>query len=339
MRSGMHKWHLFRRTIFVLVAALGMAVAATFLPDNPYERFQLLDSTIYNRARWSYERMHFDPRPIDVAIVGDSKAALGLSASEIERRLATTGKPASVVNMALEGDGRNQQWIFVQELLRTKQPKVIVLAINDQPYPWGHDSFRYIAPASEIWREAFHGLHDTKKNLMFLPFRQLKLFAAIGLPGPFGLRAHFDPLHDAEQSGDPTKPHKNRAGEQIDFSQTSPRPVLMKQVADNAAEFGRHSRLPPAVRAVTDADDHVYTDLIARAAARRGVKLLFVYQPAFHRPAPIANRPYYEALGQVQDNSDLAEQDMLFYDWVHLNTAGAMILSDRVADNLAKMLP
>ncbi len=339
MRSDMHKWHLLRRTLFILAAAVALAIGATFLPDKPYERFQLLDPTIYARARWSFERMHFDPRPIDVAIVGDSKAVLGLRSPEIERRLAADGKPATVVNMALEGDGRNQQWIFVQELLKTKRPKVIVLAINDRPYPWGHDSFRYVAPASEVWREAFHGLHDTKKNLMFLPFRQLKLFAASLLPGPFGLQDQFDAARYAAQPDDPTQPHRNRKGELIDFGDTRSRAVLLQEAYDNAAEFDRRSRLPGPVRAVTDADDRVFTDLIVRAAAERGVKVLFVYQPAFHRPGAIVNRPYYEAMGPVQDDVDLADQDALYYDWVHLNTAGAMILSDRVADGLAKMLP
>lgn len=335
----MHKWHLLRRTVFILVAAVALAVVVTFLPDKPYERFQLLDTTIYARARWSFERMHFDPRPIDVAIVGDSKAVLGLRSPEIERRLASDGKRALVVNMALEGDGRNQQWILVQELLKTKKPKVIVLAINDRPYPWGHDSFRYIAPASEIWREAFHGLHDTKKNLMFLPFRQLKLFAASLLPGPFGLQERFDAARYAAQPDDPTQPHRNRKGELIDFAETRPRALLLREARDNAAEFDRRSKLPERVRAITDADDRVFTDLIVHAAHQHGAEVLFVYQPAFHRPAPIVNRAYYQALGPVQDDVDLADRDGLYYDWVHLNTAGAMILSDRVADSLSKMLP
>jgi hypothetical protein len=318
---------------------VGFAVAATFLPDKPYERFQLLDGTIYARGRWSYERMHFDPRPIDVAIVGDSRAALGISATRIEQQLAADGKPSQVANMSLVGAGRNQQWIFVQELLKTKRPKVIVLAIDDQPHPWGHDSFRFIAPASEVWREAFHGLHDTKKNLMYLPFRQLKLFAASLFPGPFGVREQFDPVPYAATPIDQTGVHRNRAGELVDMSQAEPRALLLQQEKEHAGEFGQKSKLPRAVRNVTDADDRVYVDLIAHAAAERGIKLLFVYQPAFNRPAPISNRRYYEALGPVQDNVDLAGNDAIFHDWGHVNTTGAIIVSDRIAAVLAKMLP
>ncbi|HEY2359033.1 MAG TPA: hypothetical protein VGH86_16400 [Phenylobacterium sp.] len=334
----MRKWRLIGCTAFVLVTAVVLAVAATLLPDNPYQRFQQLDGTIYGNDRWSYERIHFDPRPIDVAIVGDSKSLIGLSAVEIERRLAEHGKQVSVANMSLEGAGRNVQWIFVQELLKTKRPSVIVLAVNEQPHPWGHDSFRYIAPASEVWREASYGLHDAKKNLMYLPFRQLRLFAAKIFPGFLGLQDRFDAArYAATPTGFPDR-HKNQAGEWIDLRQTSPREKLLREADQYAGEFGKHSKLPPAVRAVTDADDRIYTELIARAAAEHGVKLLFVYQPAFYHFGPITNRRFYEALGPLQDNSDLADRDTLFYDWSHVNTGGATIVSDRVADALAKML-
>jgi hypothetical protein len=339
MRAGMHKAHLIARAAFVVLAAVIMAVAATFLPDNPYERFQLLEGTIYARARWAYERMHFDPKPIDVLIVGSSKAMLGLRSAEIERQLAAAGKPAAVVNLAMEGDGRNVQWLLVREALKTKQPKVIVLAINDQPHPWGHDSFHLIASSEDIWQEAFHGLHDTKKDLMYLPFRQMRLSAAMLFPGPFGLQPRFDPVRYAAIPDEFPERHQNAAGEWIDVRGTKPREELLAAAEAHDYRFDRHSKLPAAVRAITDADDRVYTDMIAKAAAARGVKLLFVYQPGFNRTEPIVNRAYYQSLGAIQDSRDLYDKDTLFFDWVHLNTAGARIMSDRVADAVVKLLP
>jgi hypothetical protein len=339
MRADMHRWHLFPRTMFVLAAALALAVAATFLPDNPYERFQQMDGTLYAHAVWSYERLHFDPTPVDVAIVGDSRAMVGLKSDEIERRLAQRGKTANVINMALEGDGRNQQWIFVQELLKTKQPKVIVLPIHERPHPWGHSSFKYIAPAREVWREAFAGLHDGGKDLMYLPYRQIRLFLAMFLPGSLGVDPHFNAVAHAAKPRDFPVRHINAAGKWVDFSQGFPRPRLLKEARQNAGVVNLRSRFPASIRAITDADDKVYTRLIAQAAAKHGVKLLFVYEPAFHRPFPVANEKFYAAMGPVQDNVDLSEQDALYHDWSHVNTAGAIVLSDRVADALTKLLP
>jgi hypothetical protein len=338
MARASHNPHLLRRTMFVLAGAVLLAVAATFLPDDPYQRFQLLDGTLYAKARWSYERIHFDPRPIDVAIVGDSRTDIGLDSRVIERRMAADGKPANVANMSLMGDGRNAQWVFVQELLKAKHPKVIVVSVNDHPHPWGHDSFRYIASTSDIWAEALHGLHDTKKNLVFLPFRQLHLFAARLLPRTFHLTRQFDPAaYNPGQDSYPIR-HRNDAGEMIDMSETTPRAVLLQQLKDNAGEFGKRSKLPSAVRAITDADDKVFTKLIAQAAAAHGVKLLFVYQPAFDRPAPIERRAFYSSFGRIEDNVDLSSQDRLYHDWSHFNTEGTRVASDRVADALAAIL-
>ncbi len=321
----------------VILAAVFMA-AATFLPDNAYQRHQLMDGTIYGGGRVYYERMTFDPRPIDVAIFGNSRAAVGLKPARIEQALAAAGTPANVENFSLVGDGRNIHWAFVRELLKTKRPKVIVLAINEHAHPWGHDSFRYFAPASEVRREAALGLHDAKKNLVYLPFRQIMLFGAMLAPDLFGMPTRYTPLPLAPEQ-DLTQGHMTDDGRYVSADQQTPREVLLQQRAENIGKFNRHSRLPKAVRDVTDADDRVYTDLIARAARARGVKIVFVYLPAFSTPDPIDNRAAYEALGPLQDDADLTERDDLYVDWSHLNAAGTAIASDRLAGLLSGMLP
>jgi hypothetical protein len=335
MARRLHNPHLFGRTMIVLAGAFLLAIATTFLPSDPYQRFQLLDGTLYANARWSYERIHFDPRPIDVAIVGDSRTAVGLDPRLVEQRLAADGVPAHVVNMSLMGDGRDSQWVFVQELLKARRPKVIVISVNDHPYPWGHDSFRYIAPASEVWREAFHGLHDTRKDLVYLPFRQVYLFAARLAPGAFHLSRQFEvPAYNPGQDKYPVR-HRNEIGQVIDTSLTPSRDVLLGQLKDNALESARRSRMPNAVRAITDADDQVFTKLIAQDAAAHGVKLLFVYQPPFQRPSSVGSWNFYSKFGAMQDNSDLSSRDRIYFDWSHFNTVGARIVSERLADALA----
>ena len=42
--------------------------------------------------------------------------------------------------------------------------------------------------------------------------------------------------------------------------------------------------------------------------------------------------------GEVLDCSDLAARSTLYMDWAHLNHAGAMIVSDRIADVVAPQL-
>ena len=64
-----------------------IAVSATFLagfigmsllPHDPYIRYQTMQGTIFERATWMYERLHFDPAPVDIVLVGSSRTARGI---------------------------------------------------------------------------------------------------------------------------------------------------------------------------------------------------------------------------------------------------------------------
>lgn len=330
----MSKTRLILCCTFIIAVAAVFTALATLLPDRAYQRYQLLDDTIYAGARLSYERAHFDPRPIDVVILGNSRTGLGLSAPWVEERLAAAGAPTTVVNMSLPGDGRNVQWVLLQQVLETKKPKVVVVAINERPYPWGHDSFRYLAPSGEVWREASLGLYDLRKNLMYLPFRQMKLSFGALAPGVLGLDAEFDP-QDYQRRNEAWLARwarSSKAPKQLS------RAELLAESKSHESEFDRRSRLPAAVRSLTDADDQIYTDKIVQAANAHGAKVIFIYMPAFHRAGKPHDWARYERLGPIQDNSDLTEQDSLYRDWSHFNPAGTEIVSSRLSAMILDVL-
>ena len=78
------------------MVALAIDAAVCLLPENHYQRWQSLDGAMYEHLHWMYERIHFDPKPIDIAIFGLSRTKVGLSAAAIERRLALYAKQANV---------------------------------------------------------------------------------------------------------------------------------------------------------------------------------------------------------------------------------------------------
>lgn len=318
----------------ILGTALAAAVAAACLPDNEYQRFQLVDGTIYDNVRWSYERMHFDPRPVDIAIVGPSRSRLGLSAGRIAERLAAAGHPAEVANFSIVADGRNVEWLLVHELLATKRPKTIIVAVNETPNRWGHPAFKYIAPASAIAWPPAPFLHNSIYDLMYLPYRQLKLFAALAFPDLMGLRKTFDPAVYAATRSDFTTSHRMLDGRWIEMGREIPRGDLLEQAA-TAAATRRQSAVPGRLTRLTDADDRAYVTEIAREAKAHGTRLLFVFIPIFNGSPRVEDRAFYERHGRVLDNGDLAQQDRLYQGWAHLNHAGAMVLSDRVAAAIA----
>ncbi|MEM9311375.1 MAG: hypothetical protein AAGA34_07995, partial [Pseudomonadota bacterium] len=60
-----------------LLAALGLSL---FLPHDRYTRYQQLGDTLHFRSIWAYERIVYDPAPIDIAILGNSRLRAGVSA-------------------------------------------------------------------------------------------------------------------------------------------------------------------------------------------------------------------------------------------------------------------
>lgn len=321
----------------ILGSAVFTAIAAAALPDNPYQRWQLVAGTLYDNARWSYERIHFDPAPVDVAIIGSSRSQFGLSAPRIAERLAALGHPAAVANMSIIEDGRNIEWAIADELFRNKHPKILVVLVNEDFNRWGHPGFKYVAPVAAVAWPPAPLLHNSLYDIAYLPFRQLKLFAARVFPAIFGLHPRFDPERYAATPTDFTVTRTLPDGKLIDMNAVHSPDELRAEAAAFALSQ-KPSLLPGALTAITDADNPVYMTRIARLAEANGARLIFVFLPKFESSAVIEGRAFYDRLGMVEDYGDLSRNATLYQSFAHLNHAGATIASDRVASAAARML-
>lgn len=322
--------------VILLVGALS-AVGAACLPDNPYQRFQLLPELDQHLA-WIYERIHYDPNPIDVAIVGPSKTFMGVSASEVEQRLSVLGKSARVANFSLVYAGRNAQWVILDELYKSKRPRTVVVQFDENTSPWGHPWFMYFANSTDIAFPPSVFLHDYLSDLSFLPYRQVELFTASLFPSVFGLRQAFDPVQYARARTDFTTSYRKLTGELVDMEREVPAAELNAD-HEEFKKLLRPPRLPRVLAPIVEADDRVYLDKIARLASSHGSKLLMLYIPDFGSGELNEDvRQYYGKYGTVLDYSDLAKRNTLFINWAHLNHAGAMVVSDRIADAIAAQL-
>lgn len=81
----------------VFVAAY---LVTMLLPHDPYIRYQSFKDTIFDRLGWVYERLVFDPTPIDVLVVGSSRSARGANATLLEEALAARGRDLHVANIS-----------------------------------------------------------------------------------------------------------------------------------------------------------------------------------------------------------------------------------------------
>jgi hypothetical protein len=327
------------RLLGVLCAAVAVALllgaAACLLPEDDYQRWQLPSNYMNGRLRWIYERIHFDPRPIDVAILGPSRAQLGLSAAAIEDGLAQHGKHANVANFALEGSGRNIQWAIVDELFKAKSPKVIVLEVDDQPYPFGHFAFKYVAPAEAIVFPPTPFLHNYLYDLAYLPIRKVRLFGADLFPNLFGLTKQFDPELYARNRTDYSTSFPGDSGKLVDMEHRVPRATLLAEPREQVPR----TLLARALTRINGGEDHLYIRKIAQEAKAHGTQLVFIFLPMFNGPQTISDLEFLHQYGPVLNFGDLAQQDQLYENWSHLNHAGAMTASARLAEAIDGLDP
>jgi hypothetical protein len=309
-----------------LAVALILSAAVSLLPENDYQKWQLQDPD--GRLRWIYERIHFDPTPIDVAIVGPSRAQLGLSAAAIEQDLAKRGKHANVVNFALPGAGRDIQWAILNELFKAKSPKVVVLEVEEEPYPFGHFFFKYVAPAEAIVFPPSPFLHNYLYNLAYLPIRKLKLFGANLFPDLFGLSKQFDPEHYAKNRTDFSTSFPGEFGKLVDMEHPVSRATLLAEPREPVPR----TLVARALTRINGGEDHLFIEKIAREAKAHGPQLIFVHLPMFEGPQAVSDEDFLKQFGAVLNYGDLAPHDELFENWSHLNHAGAMNASSRLAD-------
>jgi hypothetical protein len=321
----------------MILAALGVALAinaaACFLPENAYQRWKILDSD-YGRMRWIYERIHYDPRPIDVAILGASRSQLGFSAAAIEQQLAEHGKHANVVNFAVFNLGRNIQWEILSEIYKAKSPKVIVLEVDDPPYPFGHELFKDVASTDAILSAPKRAFHQYFDDLVYLPGRKLRLFSANLFPELFGLSKQFDPQAYERNRTDFTTNFPSETGGIVNMEKTVPRGVLLEQTSRQAS---RNAWIAGEYARLNGGEDRLYIRKIADEAKAHGTQLIFVYIPQFSGARTVSDLDFLKQYGPVIDNGDLAPRDELFENWSHLNHAGAMTTTTRLADEINRL--
>ena len=300
----------------------------------------MLDGTIHAHARWIYERSHFDPTPIDVALLGPSRVEAGVNAPLLSQRLGARGLPAHVVNFSLPESGRNTNWAAAEELFAAKSPKLVILGVTEKPSRFGHSAFKYIAPAGALAEPGYPADLNYFSDLIYLPFRQIKLFAARWAPQALGLARRFDPSRYEGESIDTTGSIVLPDGRIKDGESPASAAELARGV--HKLEAGNHPALLP--RSLADlefGDERHYVREIAELARRRGAKIAFLYMPYYTGPErlqDVQEISFYESLGPVLNAGFLARHAEWYADYGHLTREGAVRLTDWLAEQVAPLL-
>jgi hypothetical protein len=319
-----------RAVLWMLAIALVAAVAAALLPDNPYQRWQLLENSIHKRARWIHERIHFDPEPIDIAIIGSSRFGAGLNAPLIARQMSLP--EGRVVNFALPESGRNLNALVVDELYTTKRPRLLVIGVIEKPGRFGHNAFKYLAPPALLASPGHPANVKWPGDLAYLPYRQLKLTAARFFPAAMGLRTRFEPALYAGSSIDARDFLPDGAGE-AQASLAELERGVRKLEAGNTPPV-----LPPSLADVEFGDERHYLRRILAQARAHGTRVVFVALPYYTGPTELQEQAFYAGFGPVLNAHFVADDPALFADYGHLNSRGAELASRWLAGQLPALM-
>lgn len=332
------RFHAFRKLLAVLAIALCAAIVVCFLPTDPYQRWQLLKGTIHARSQWVYERIHFDPTPVDVVFVGSSRIGAGIDAPRIQQALRKGGlSDINVVNFSLPEQGRNLNSVVVRELLKEKKPRLIVIGVQDKPSRFGHPAYKYLAPASMLVNPEYAGNANYPSDLIYLPYRQMVLFAANLFPEMMGYTKHFDPAGYAGPTIDTTRAIELADGETLQQD----RPAPLSELKRGVAKLERGNVPAILSRSLADVefgDERLYIRDIAAAARAAGSKVAFVALPYYTGPTTLQEERLYAGIGPVWNAGFVRDEAHLYRDYAHLSGEGADQVSDWLVPKIATLV-
>ena len=322
---------------FLIFGALLVAcffAAALSLPGDRYLRFQQLKDTEQYRAQWIYERIHFDPTPIDVAILGPSRSLFAVNGPRLERDLAALGYPGlHVVNFSLPDDGYDLVQALAKELVKYRRPKVMVVSISEQPSRKSHPAFKELADSWDIVRSPLDSI-SYLENLVRAAYRQIALALVQAAPGFFGQSLSFDPSRYAGPSVDTTVDVRLPDGQLVDHSSVK----SLSALETDRARFLSHTHAPllgGRVDFLEFAITRFGIDGIAKAARAAHAKLYFLYQGYYRGPREPYDKALYTSRGTLLSGNAGMDDYRLFVDSRHRNHQGAVVLTDALADQLA----
>ena len=324
-----------------LVLLMMLLGASILLPHDRYHRFQAHHDVTTRKADWIYERLHFDKTPIDVAFIGTSRSAGGVSGPLIELEYcALTGRQIHVANLAIPATGRNMHYVIAKEVARTKAPALTIVELNDVESRRPHNGFIFLADAADVLSAPALINLNYVSDMLRLPGRQAMLFIQ-GLTGKTAIRPAFDP-------GAYAGSHFDRTEEIVAIDgRVKSRRVTHDAASMEAMRVQREKGMSPQFMLPNFLGDleyrfaRRYLRKTEHVIAQSAGELAYAYMPAFGVAAP--SDALLSALNIDQPiisvTEDIALDPTQWLDATHLNTAGARTTSRRLAAALAGYYP
>lgn len=303
---------------FIAVVALTFAIcaaAAIALPHQPYIRFQNLKGTIYARIVWIYERIHYDPAPINIAFLGSSRTGAGIYPTLIEPALAARGAPRRVVNFALPSTGFDIRDTIANELLSTRKVDLIVFDVGEIFPRDGHEAFGDVASLKQLATAPWLINRELPKDYLRLPLRQISLAFGSLSPQAFGFQPTFDPTRYWGSTIDPR--NMLNLDENLGKLGTPEHQTKLEAQAGLRRAQLRPSLLPARFADIEFGVSRTYVERLIALAKAKKVKIAFLYLPFYKGPTAPREEVWLAAFGPVWKANFLANDPHNFEDSAH----------------------
>ncbi len=337
-KPGLKSAPLFAIGIATFIATLALMVV---LPHRDYIRWQSVQTEAYARLGWAYERIHDDPVPLNIALIGTSHTMNGIDGLAVAQAIAASGlrnadgSCLTVTNLAIPNYGRNLHFLMTRELLSARKPRAIVLEVLENETRKAHPLYSHIAGMADLIEAPRIGNVNYLSDLVRLPYRQLVLGVESFAPAEFGLKSSFDPTNYDGSTVDNTRVVNVNGRALTPSLDTTINPAKLERDAAVLRADKRLNYLPKALADYEYAMPRRYVAAILDLADRERVPVFLLYLPGYGKPQRPYDMSYYGNRPMLALNDLLARRDY-WHDVHHLNAQGAAAVSRRLGEMLSR---
>lgn len=125
--------------------------AVLLLPLDKRFAYSFVKGECSGHASWLHDRIHEHDRPIDIAFVGSSVGWGAFDDRSLSELLSDSlSREVHVANLSFCRPGLNLRALIIEDIIRAKKPKQIVLELRPDPSMGGHPVYGFLARTENI---------------------------------------------------------------------------------------------------------------------------------------------------------------------------------------------
>lgn len=332
-----HQRRISRSCIYLstfAATALVLFAMISFIPDNPYVRYQMLNGTIYDGLKWDYERIEFDATPIDVAILGNSRSGAAIDGPLLESLINQNGGTNHVANFSVPANGLDVQYSLAKRLLEKKSPRIILISLADQLPRDGHQAFADVAQPTDLFRAPLLINRSFVRDIVYLPMRQLRCWYWSAFPEAGGYSKEWNQDTYLGSNPDTRKTATGTAREnevEVDVAE------LEMDSIKRRSELAR-PRLPTSMHGVEFGVSEHYIDAIIKLASTKKAQVYFLYLPIYNGFDEPLDDAQLAKKTEILKASFLKSDPKNYVDCAHVSAVGSQLATEWLAKELTAKL-